>query len=133
MFFKVLEKIRKKPAHTKRVFSLVVSGVFTGVVAIVWMYFFSSYISENLKGDIAAKLYEPIHKMGDLIGNGMANISAKQENVFKEVKEVMRTANQFQAVDIQDSASVPEDTRTYDSNLKDQESASSTSTEELIQ
>ncbi len=47
MLFEALEKLRKKPAHTKQKIAFTISASVTFIIAFFWAVSFGGYISEK--------------------------------------------------------------------------------------
>lgn len=121
MLFEALEKLRKKPAHTKQTIALTTSASITVVIALFWAVSFGGYISEKSKAGMFASVALPIKEIGKLVSDGAVGIQNNTRNLFKnDLRIVTQTASS---------------TETYEtpSDIVPTDMATSTSGEELIQ
>lgn len=122
MFFKILHHIRKKPPHVRSAIALTVSATFTLLVAVIWAFSFAEYISETTKNGLKEKTLEPVNKISSIFSEGIGNI-LELKNIFKNDLENLKPTST--PLLFNDTAAT--------TTVSEQDSASSTSTEELIQ
>ncbi len=125
MFFEVLDKVRKKPAHTKQTIALTISASVTLVIAFFWVVSFGGYISEKSQAGMFSAVAVPFKEITETLGAGLSGVKKNANAMFKK--------------DMENAAGiVSTSTKDYSMyNISPEEEygalATSTSAEELIQ
>ncbi len=128
MFFDVLDKLRKKPPHTKSMIALTVSGSITLALALFWIVSFGGYVSEKTQAGMFGAVAVPFNEITNSLSDGFAGIQKRADTLFKDDLGNIK--------DIQSQiATSTKDYSMYDipSEIEDGIVATSTSEKELIQ
>lgn len=83
MFFKLLNKIRKKPEHTKQLIALGLSAGVTGIITLFWVASFVPEFGESIRKTSLNELATPFNKMHKIFFESNKEGLNKNENESK--------------------------------------------------
>jgi len=74
MLFKLLDKLRKKPEHVRRMLAVCISGLITLVIFLFWIVSYVQYVSDKMNSDSPMSLTSSLGQFGSKVANSFSNM-----------------------------------------------------------